>query len=225
MKKQRTLFCNLNPTCYAISQQKGILTRKLKDLPKSRGFAKERRADRLPVVLSEYSCHLIKRGPGVDPVLQQNKAVNIRLACAKLDGLLIRPGQEFSFWRTVGKTSKKKGYLDGRVIEHGSIVAGTGGGLCNLGNTIHLLVLHSPLTVTEIHHHSDALAPDEGPRVPFSAGTSVCYNYIDFRFRNDTDQTVQLHLWTDEDNLYGELLGEKALPLRYALSEEGHHFR
>lgn len=77
---------------------------------------------------------------------------------------------------------------------------GLGGGLCNLGNTIHLLVLHSPLTVTEFHSHSDALAPDHGKRVPFSSGTSVSYNYIDYRFKNNTDQNVQLLLGVKTGN-------------------------
>ena len=60
---------------------------------------------------------------------------------------------------------------------------GLGGGLCNLANTIYWIVLHSPLEVTEFHQHSDALAPNEGKRMPFSSGTSVCYNNVDYRFK------------------------------------------
>ena len=100
-----------------------------------------------------------------------------------------------------------------------------GGGLCNLANTIHRVVLVSPLTVTEFHKHSDALAPDEGLRVPFSSGTSVFYNNGDYRFKNETDQTFQLLLWCDEDNLYAELRCEHPLPCRYRIVEEGHHFQ
>ena len=57
------------------------------------------------------------------------------------------------------------------------------GGLCNLANTLNLLVMHSPLKVTELHTHSDALSPDHGTRVPFGTGTSVSYNYVDYRFK------------------------------------------
>ena len=119
--------------------------------------------------------------------LQENKAVNLSLAAPKVNTVLIRPGETFSFWLTVGKTTKSKGYKDGRVIINNRLTPGIGGGLCNLSNTIHRLVLHSPLEVTEFHSHSDALAPDEGKRVPFSSGTSVSYNYIDYRFKNNTD--------------------------------------
>lgn len=225
MAKQRKLFCERNALFFEISQKKGILLRRLSDLRSSDRFAVTRSDQPLPQTAAERETHLIKRAPGVDLTLQENKAVNIRLASERLNGLLIRPGETFSFWRTIGRTTKAKGYLDGRVIEHGKLVPGTGGGLCNLGNTLHLLVLHSPLTVTEFHHHSDALAPDEGPRVPFSAGTSVCYNYIDYRFRNDTDQTFQLWLRVEGENLHAALRCERPLGVRYELAEEDHHFQ
>ena len=225
MSKPRKLFCERNPLFFEISQKKGILQRHLQDCLRGGKLAKLRGAEALPYVIAARETHLIKRAPGVDLRLQENKAVNIRLACEKLDGLLIRPGETFSFWRTIGKTTKRKGYLDGRVIEHGKLVPGTGGGLCNLGNTLHLLILHSPLTVTEFHHHSDALAPDEGPRVPFSAGTSVCYNYIDYRFRNDTDRIFQLSFRVEGETLHAALRGDKPLDRRYELVEEDHHFQ
>lgn len=57
---------------------------------------------------------------------------------------------------------RKKGYKAGRVIERNKLILGIGGGgICNLANTINLLVIHSPLLITEFHTHSDALAPDE----------------------------------------------------------------
>ena len=142
-----------------------------------------------------------------------------------MNGLIICPGETFSFWRLVGKTSRRNGFAEGRVIINGKLVAGVGGGLCNLANTINLLVLNSPLTITEIHHHSDALAPDvDGVRVPYSAGTSVNYNHVDYRFRNDTRQPVQLCLWCEGDDLHAELRTQTAFPFTYRLIEEDHHF-
>ena len=108
---------------------------------------------------------------------------------------------------------------------NGRLVAGVGGGLCNLANTINLLILHSPMTITEIHHHSDALAPDpNGVHVPYSAGTSVNYNFIDYRFRNDTQQPVQLCTWCDGDILHAELRTTVQYPNTYRLTEDDHHF-
>ncbi len=223
--KQKKLFCDLHPACYAISVQKEIHKRHLKDFIGKDKIAKEKNKELLPNVVSEKSSNMIKRAPGVNLTHQLNKAVNINLAGSKIDGIVIHPGEVFSFWKTVGKCGKKQGYKEGRVIQRNRLVSGTGGGLCNLGNTVHLLILHSPLEVTEFHQHSDALAPDEGKRVPFSAGTSIRYNYIDYRFKNTTDQDVQLHIWCEGETLNAELRSETEFPYRYELIEKDHHFR
>ena len=225
LRNKKKLYCEINPTCYAISLQKEIMKRHIKNLLTHEKFAKTIQQEKLPNVVSNYSCNLIKRGKGIDIRLQENKATNIMLACNKINGMVIHPGEVFSFWRTIGNTTKRKGYKEGRVIQGDRIVAGLGGGLCNLSNTIHLLILHSPLDVTEFHKHSDALAPDEGKRVPFSSGTSVCYNNLDYRFKNNTDQDVQLLAWCEDGKLYAELRSEKEFPWRYELVEEDHHFQ
>ena len=222
--KRDRLFCEISPVCYEIALQKEILKRHIKNFFEKEKFAETIQREKLPNVVAAHSSNLIKRGKGIDIRLQEGKAQNIKLACEKINGLVLRPGEVFSFWKTVGKTTKRKGYKEGRVLSGNTIKAGIGGGLCNLGNTIHWLVLHSPLEVTEFHKHSDALAPDEGKRVPFSSGTSVCYNSIDYRFKNNTEQNVQLLVWCEEEKLYAELRSEEAYPRRYELVEENHHF-
>lgn len=221
---QDKLFCDIHPACYAISRQKEICRRHIKNLRGKEIYAKTKQTEKLPVLVSSNNSHLIKRGKGIDMRLQENKAVNIELACRKIHGTILHPGETFSFWKAVGKTTKRKGYKDGRVLIRNKLRPGIGGGLCNLANTIHLLVLHSPLTVTEFHSHSDALAPDEGKRIPFSSGTSVDYNYIDYRCRNDTDQDIQLLVWCENGELHGELRSQKEFPFRYELTEKDHHF-
>lgn len=223
--KRDKLFCDINPTCYAISVQKCICMRHIKNFLGNERFAKMQSTEKLPCMIFQHSSNLIKRGAGIDPALQENKTINIALACSKINGTIIRPGETFSFYKTVGKATKRKGYKEGRFIKENRIIAGLGGGLCNLGNTIHLLVLHSPLDVTEVHYHSDALAPDSGERVPFSSGTSVCYNYIDYKFKNNTKQNFQLLVWCEDDKLYGELRSNHDIPWDYKLVEENHHFQ
>lgn len=225
MAKKKKLFCEISPLTYAISLQKEILKRHVKNLLGKERYASRREKERLPVVVFSTGGNMIKRGPGIDERLQQNKADNIRLACSKIDGLVLEPGETFSFWRQVGKTSKRNGFSEGRVLINGRLVAGVGGGLCNLANTLNLLALHSPLTITEMHHHSDALAPDPGNKhVPYSAGTSVNYNFIDLRFRNDTDRPIQICTWCEGDNLNAALCTTEEFPYTYRLTEENHHF-
>ena len=157
--------------------------------------------------------------------LQINKKTNLILASEKINGLIIHPGEIFSFWYTIGKATEEEGYKVGLAISNNGLTSGVGGGLCQLANMIHYLVLNSPLEVVELHHHSDALFPDDRRRVPFGTGTSVFNNYIDYRFKNTTDQDVQLLLWVQDDILCGELRSEKEFPHRYKLVEENHHFK
>ena len=106
------------------------------------------------------------------------------------------------------------------MISAGKLGRGVGGGLCQLANLIHWLVLNSPLTVTELVHHSDALFPDSGRRVPFGTGTSVFYKNVDYRFKNTSDRPVQLLVWLDESALYGELRAQEPFPYIYRITEE-----
>ncbi len=224
-ENKKKLFCEINPVCFAISEQKEIYKRHVQNLLSKEKFAKIVQSEKMPNIISSRSSNLIKRGKGIDIKLQQNKAVNIELACSKINGMVIHPGEVFSFWKTVGKTTKRKGYKAGRIIVGNKIEPGIGGGLCNLANTIHWLVLHSPLEVTEFHKHSDALAPDEGKRLPFNSGTSVSYNNLDYRFKNTTNQDIQISIWCENEKLYGELRSEKEFPWSYELVEENHHFQ
>lgn len=225
MEKKRKLFCEICPMTYEISLKKEIIKRHIRNILNGEHFSRKRSPQPMPAVIASYSGEMIKKGPGIDLQLQLNKAKNIELACSKIDGLVIEPGESFSFWHYVGKTSRGNGFSEGRVIVNGKLISGTGGGLCNLANTLNLLVMHSPLTITEIHHHSDALAPDpDNQYTPYGAGTSVNYNFIDYRFRNDTDQPVQLRAWCDGSILKAELRSTKEFPYSYRIVGENHHF-
>ncbi len=221
----RKLFCDISPTTYEISIQKEILLRHIKNIISKEKIAKKHSDKELPNIVKSHSSILVRKLAGVDIKLQENKVTNIELACKKINGLIIRPGETFSFWSTVGPARKKDGYKQGLIIGRHGMTSGYGGGLCQMANMIHWLVLNSPLEVTELHHHSDALFPDERRRVPFGTGTSIRYNNIDYRFKNNTDQSVQILVWCENGELCGELRSEKEYPYRYKLIEENHHFQ
>ncbi len=222
---KRKLFCEISPFCYQISVKKEIMVRHVKDFLSFEKIAKEKREAHLPHIVKGHASILVRKLHNVDLRLQENKVTNIKLACDKINGIIVRPGQTFSFWRTVGKTSSKLGYKEGLVISKKGFRPGVGGGLCQMANMVHWLVLNSPLTVTELHHHTDALFPDERRRVPFGTGTSVRYNNVDYRFKNTTDQCVQILVWCENGELCGELRSEREYPYRYRLVEENHHFK
>lgn len=222
--KKRRLFCELSPACYQISLHKEYIMRDIHDTFSGEKFARTINTLPLPVVVKSHTSSILRRLEGVDMELQRNKATNLRIACAKVNGIMINPGETFSFWRLIGEPGEKQGYREGLVINAGKLEKGIGGGLCQLANLIHWLVLNSPLTVTELVHHSDALFPDSGRRVPFGTGTSVFYKNVDYRFKNTTDRPVQLLVWVDEAQLCGELRAEQAFPYTYRITEENQGY-
>ena len=220
----RKLFCELCPAFYRISYEKEIVQRHIKNFFGKEKIAKTRTTAEYPDLVKSHTSLLVRKLHGVDIRLQENKVTNIRLACEKLNGLVIYPGETFSYWKLLGRPTKRRDFTEGLVIAKNGLTSGIGGGLCQMANMIHFLILNSPLEVTELHHHSDALFPDEKRRVPFGTGTSVAYNNVDYRFKNTTDSPVQLLLWIEDGYLCGELRSEKKFPYRYKLTEENHFF-
>jgi len=221
----RKLFCEISPFTYRLSMEKEILKRHLKDFIHKIRFARERTTDNLPVVIYRHNSLIRRRLGNVNMQLQENKATNLALAVKNIDGLLIRPGETFSVWKQIGRTTERKGYKEGLVIAKGAPGQGIGGGLCQLSNLIHWMVLHSDLTIAE-HHHHDALDlfPDYGRQIPFGTGTSISYNYIDYRVRNDTSNTYQLRLWVDGEYLRGELRAVDPQPHTFHIHAENEYF-
>ncbi len=222
----RKLFCEISPFCYQLAVWKNCLQRCVQDMLSPTRFATRHRAEEaLPVIVKAHQSLMRRQLAGVDARLQDNKAVNLALAATRIHGVLIRPGETFSFWRLVGLTSARRGYKPGLVIRNGQPAQGIGGGMCQMSNLIHWLVLHSPLEIVEHHHHDRYdLFPDCERKVPFGTGTSISHNYIDYRFRNNTRQCFQLLLWCDETHLHGELRAEQELPERYQIACEDEYF-
>ncbi|NUU62115.1 VanW family protein [Paenibacillus agri] len=185
-------------------------------------LAVHRSGDRLPYTIMEHATPLLRSLRNVDMQFQYNKITNLRLAVAKLDGLLIRPGETFSYWRSIGKPSKRKGYVEGMVLHYGGFQAGIGGGLCQLSNLIYWMTLHTPLTVKERHRHSYDVFPDEQRTQPFGSGATCSYNYLDLQLTNNTDSTFQLNLWLDDTHLRGEWRCTEKPLYKYEVYEKEH---
>lgn len=187
-------------------------------------YAVKRSEDKLPYRVRKHQSVLIRKLGCSDIQLQYNKVENLKIAIRKLDGILIKPGETFSFCKLVGRPTKRKGYLPGMELSYGEARAGIGGGLCQIANLIHWLVLHSPLAVTERHHHSFDPFPDEGRVLPFGSGATIFYNYIDYQVTNTTPYTFQINLWISEKCLEGELRISEELDYTYHVYEKEHEF-
>ena len=218
-------FSQWSPLTYKIAVEKNIAQRRVKDVFSGVTFARERQTGPLPHLIYAHNS-LIRRTLGqVDPRLQDNKAVSLGLAAPCVNGILIRPGETFSFWRLVGRCTEKRGFLPGMVLHNGVPKEGVGGGMCQFTNLLHWMALHSDLTVTERHHHDGYdLLPDFGRQVPFGVGTSILYNYLDYRLRNDTPDTFQILVRSDGRYLRGELRCTKSPGHAWHVSCEEEYF-
>lgn len=221
----RQLFCEISPLTYWLSVQKNIAVRKIKNIFGKQKFSVCKSNEKLPFLVIGHKS-IIRRVLGdVDMRLQENKAKNLSLAAPKIDGILIYPGEVFSFWNLVGKCKASMGYKEGVTISNAKVSSGIGGGMCQLSNLIHWMILHSPLEIVEHHHHDGFdLFPDYNRKVPFGTGTSIAYNYLDYRFKNTTDNIYQLCIYVTEKDLCGELRCEITPEFEYEIRTENECF-
>jgi vancomycin resistance protein VanW len=221
----RKLFCEISPLTYRISVCKGILLRKIQWIFNRKKYSRDFAVELLPYIIYRHKSLIRRRLGNVDMDLQENKSINLSLSAPKVNRILIKPGEVFSFWKLVGNCTAKKGYLNGLVIKSGNVSRGIGGGMCQFTNLIHWMVLHSPLTIIEHHHHNNIdLFPDHGRQIPFGTGTSIMYNYLDYQFINNSKQTFQLIVYTNDEYLCGELRSDREIEVTYHISEENQHF-
>jgi vancomycin resistance protein VanW len=212
------------PFLYQMRIRQLRLRRHLSNLSQSARFSRTRSAEKLPFICKKHQSLLRRRLGSTDPILQENKITNLRISLGRLDGIVIQPGETFSFWKAVGKTTSRKGYIEGLLLSQGGVTAGVGGGICQLANLLFWLALHSPLEIKERHHHSFDPFPDEGRVLPFGSGASVFYNYVDLRFYNPTGHAFQFHLWLTDRHLKGTLASDREWPLAYHMEERSHRF-
>ena len=187
-------------------------------------FAANRQNTQLEFELITHTSTLLRKLKDVDMQLQHNKITNLRLAAEKINGIIIQPGETFSFWKLVGRPTKSKGYLTGMTLQNGKITQGTGGGMCQMGNLIYWMALHTPLTVTKRWRHSYDVFPDTNRTIPFGSGATLAYNYIDLQLKNETQNTFQINVWLTEKNLCGSICSDKKPENTYEVFEKSHRF-
>lgn len=202
-----------------------ILKRQLKWIKESSRFAKVEAATTLDNSVIQHKSFVLRPLKDVEMYLQHNKATNLKLAVAKLNGAVIKPGQTFSIWKLVGRPTSWKGYLEGMTLHNGKVEKGIGGGLCQLGNLLYWMALHTPLNIKERWRHGFDVFPDINRTIPFACGATLSYNYIDLQLENKTTDTFQIKLWLDETHLHGEIFCSTDLRVKYEIFETDHMFQ
>lgn len=120
----------------------------------------------------------------------KDRNTNITIACEALDGLIIHPGEEFSFNQTTGNRTLEKGYKPAGAYVNGVLVEEPGGGVCQVSSTLYNAVIFSGLTTTERHAHSyepSYVTPGEDAMVSYDG-----YSGPDMKFINKSSAAVAI---------------------------------
>lgn len=155
---------------------------------------------KLTGILSAYTTHF-------DSNLKE-RSHNIRLAAKAIDGMLLKPGEEFSFNQTVGARTAEAGYQTAMIIEGDKFVPGLGGGVCQVSSTLYNAVRLASLKVIERSRHSLIVS-----YVPPGQDATVAYPSLDFKFRNNSNGYLLIRSLVTSNAVTFSIYGkEKAKP-------------
>ena len=124
------------------------------------------------------------------------RGTNIALAAKTIDGLVLMPGQAFSFNEVVGRRTLERGYVWAPVIVGDELRPGVGGGICQVASTLYASALFGAMQITERWAHG---RPSSYTRMGLDA--TVSYPSKDLRFVNSLPYPVILHVFVPKTGL------------------------
>lgn len=117
---------------------------------------------------------------------EQNRRDNIELGTNKLHGIVVAPGEDFSFNQHLGEITAAAGYLEGSVILGGATVTGIGGGICQVSTTMYRAAFSGGYAITERRSHGYRVGYYEYAGAGPGLDAAIWQPTVDLRFRNNT---------------------------------------
>ncbi|SDF57020.1 VanW family protein [Sporolituus thermophilus] len=134
----------------------------------------------------------------------ENRTQNVQLAAKSINGVLVRPGDVFSFNTHVGPRLAEHGYREAPVFVDGRLSTDWGGGVCQVSSTLYNAVLLADLEIEERTAH---FRPPG--YVPLGQDATVADNQLDFKFRNTTDYNIYLMTEVTGNQLTVNIFGKR----------------
>jgi vancomycin resistance protein YoaR len=150
----------------------------------------------ISTVLGTYTTHF--------PVSDSDRNFNLKLAASKLNGVVLKPGAEFSFNGQVGERSEKEGYKIAHVITAGEMVDGLAGGTCQISTTLFGASFFAGMDIVKISNHSRPSA-----YTPLGFDATVVWPDTDLKLRDPYDFPVAIHYRVANGEALVEILGQK----------------
>ncbi len=147
-------------------------------------------------VMGHYSTHF--------PVTDRDRNFNLKLAASKLNGVVLKPGEEWSFNGTVGERSEKEGYKIAHVITAGEMVDGLAGGTCQISTTLFGAAFFAGIDIVKTTNHSRPSA-----YTPLGFDATVVWPNTDLKLKNPYDFPVVIRYVVANGEAKVEILGKE----------------
>ncbi len=125
---------------------------------------------------------------------------NVTLGAARINGILVAPGDIFSFDKALGDVSSFTGYKQAYVIQNGKTVLGDGGGVCQVSTTFFRALLNAGLPITERTAHAYRVGYYEEDSPP-GIDATIYVPSVDLKFKNDTGNYILIQTAIDPSEL------------------------
>ena len=139
------------------------------------------------------------------PKSNENRISNIQLACSKIEGTILYPGDVFSYNDALGERTEEAGFKMAGAYSNGEVVEELGGGICQVSSTLYSAMLYAYRvnTVQRVPHYFPVDYLEKG------YDATVSWPKPDFKFRNDTDYPIKIvtHCNAEEKSLTVEIMG------------------
>ncbi|MGN1298639.1 MAG: VanW family protein [Candidatus Scatovivens sp.] len=135
--------------------------------------------DAFPNLISEFSTNYVASN--------KNRSTNLKLASDKINGVVIMPGETFSFNKTVGKRTEEAGYKEAAIYADGQVTNDIGGGICQIVSTLYNAVVQSNLDIISRRNHMFTTS-----YVPAGKDATVAWGSTDFKFKNSRNYPIKI---------------------------------
>lgn len=132
----------------------------------------------------------------------ENRNTNLRLACEALDGLILYPGDEFSYNETLGQRTSEKGYKPAPAYSGNTLVDSIGGGICQVSSTLYYSAMLADMEITDRINHG-FLPTYISPGMD----ATVSWGNPDFKFKNSSHFPIKIQAETTSDQVKIQILG------------------
>ncbi|NLV87387.1 MAG: VanW family protein [Clostridiales bacterium] len=142
---------------------------------------------------------------------------NITKAAAAINGLVLNPGDEFSFNKTVGQRTASAGYQAAGAYSNGQVVSEVGGGICQVSSTLYYCTLMANLEIVERYCHYFGVN-----YLPAGLDATVSWPAPDFRFKNNSDYPIKIEAGIDTSayTVYIKIYGSNPDGIRVEMTTE-----